>query len=244
MEIWGVTDKGKVRAMNQDVFMTMRCEEREVAVLVVCDGMGGARSGDVASFVATERFMAVVREYIDMDYGLDEIAERLPDAALQANTAVYERSLRDPGCAGMGTTLVAAAVMENGEAIVNIGDSRAYHIADGSIRRVTRDHSVVEEMVERGDITREQARTHSSRNLITRSLGSPSGDAADVFLLALKQGEYILLCSDGLSNVVTDEEIQREVTSGSDVKAICDSLLELALLRGAPDNVTVVLLKK
>jgi protein phosphatase len=245
MEIWGKTDKGRVRQITQDVFMTLTCEPLGVAVLVVCDGMGGARSGEVASASAAERFIELMRAALDgADGGGGGLASSMADAVTAAGEEVYTRSVTDPDCAGMGTTLVAAAVTPRGEVVVNVGDSRAYHIAGGAIRQVTKDHSVVEDMVDRGDITRYEARNHPNKNLITRALGTSDREEPDVFPLSMAPGDYLLLCSDGLSNLVPEEELLRETRRGESVSEICEVLVNLALSRGAPDNVTAVLYRK
>ena len=244
MEYCGITDRGKVRGQNQDVFKTLYNEERGLLILLVCDGMGGAKAGNIASESAAEVFVDFMWDHISPETGSPDIKSAMSDAVHAANSAVYEQSLRDPACTGMGTTLVAAASGPDGEVVVNIGDSRAYHIANGKIGQVTKDHSVVEDMIDRGDITRGAAKNHPNKNLITKALGTPRDEAPDVFGLKLSPGEFLLLCSDGLSNIVADEEILEEVIYGSTVEESCERLMSLALLRGAPDNVTIVLFKK
>ena len=141
----------------------------------------------------------------------------------------------------MGTTMVAVLVVEGTAYLLNIGDSRAYHINADGIARLTRDHSVVEDMVARGDITPEQARTHPRKNLITRALGAEAAIRADLYERQLKSGDLLLLCSDGLSNIVTDQELLYEALHGGEAGGCCQRLLDIALSRGAPDNVTAVL---
>jgi len=242
MELWGITDSGKVRPQNQDVFKILFDEERNVAVLVVCDGMGGANAGNVASMVAAEAFMHHMGKYIE-DIG-DDIAQKMADAVMAANRAVYEKSVNEDEYAGMGTTLVAAVSTTDGEVIVNVGDSRVYHVTPSSITQITDDHSVVEDMIRRGDLTRAEAKAHPNKNLITRALGTRSNEAPDVFFLNLDSGDFILLCSDGLSNVVMDSEILFELQGCENVQESCEKLVEMALSRGAPDNVTAVLFRK
>ena len=144
----------------------------------------------------------------------------------------------------MGTTLTAAISTSDGEIVVNVGDSRVYHVTLGGIKQITIDHSIVEDMVSRGDLTRAEARRHPKKNLITKALGTNSHEEPDVFLLDLAIGEDILLCSDGLTNLVMDSEILFELQRGSSVRECCERLVETALSRGAPDNVTAVLLRK
>jgi len=247
MELWGITDSGKVRKHNQDVFEMLSIEDKNIAVLVVCDGMGGAKAGNVASELAAEAFMKHMSECIEkMDEvgSQREVAVMMTEAVLFANDAVFSKSMYDEEYAGMGTTLTAAFSNGEGEVVANIGDSRLYHVTDTKISQITRDHSVVEDMIERGEITRNEARRHPSRNLITRALGTSHYEPPDIFFLNLDVGDYIILCSDGLSNVVSDNEIQFELRRGETVRKSCEMLVDMALERGAPDNVTAVILKK
>jgi protein phosphatase len=243
MEIWGVTDEGAVRSENQDTFAVYVDKEKDTVVFAVCDGMGGARAGNVASGIATDCFMEYMRSNGTRAPGR-AAASGLRRAVAEANSAVYLRSVSDPECAGMGTTLVAAAVTRDVCAVANIGDSRAYKITAESITQVTKDHSVVEDMIDRGDITRFEARRHPNRNLITRALGTSPDETPDMFEPELKDGDCLLLCTDGLSNVVEEREIFMLTARGGSARDMCERLLELALRRGAPDNVTAVLFKK
>ena len=168
---WGITDKGAVRTQNQDGFY-LDVPSEHLAVGVVCDGMGGAKAGNIASLIAVETFVDALQGMQPDGDGEAGPAAVLSRAAETANTAVYHRAVTDPDCRGMGTTMVAALVVEQTAYLLNIGDSRAYHINEDGITRLTRDHSVVEDMVARGDITPEEARTHPRKNLITRALGS------------------------------------------------------------------------
>ena len=239
MQVWGVTDRGAVRHQNQDAYAIRTLEDGRVIALV-CDGMGGARAGNVASTLAVERFM---EEFLKP--GRDGSAEeRLGHAAAAANYSVYDRSVHDITCAGMGTTLVAALAGEQEAVILNEGDSRCYHINREGIILVTRDHSLVEDLVERGELTREQARTHPHKNLITRALGAEPVLMADCFRQKLAEGDCLLLCSDGLSNVVNEQERLYEVIHGDGDEECCRRLLDIALSRGAPDNGTAVLVKR
>jgi protein phosphatase len=244
MELWGITDSGRVRHENQDVFKIFYDDEKDVAVLVLCDGMGGARAGNVASAIAAETFMHHMGKYIEDVGSIDDTAAKISNAVLAANKAVFEKSAREDEYAGMGTTLTAAILTPDGVVIANVGDSRAYHATMSRITQVTRDHSVVEDMIARGDITRAEARLHPSKHLITRALGTYSEEKPDVFTINPDNGDYILLCSDGLSNIVMDSEMLFEMQRGTGVCGICENLTELALSRGAPDNVTVVILKR
>lgn len=241
MNIWGITDTGAVRQQNQD-FYYIEQTTPEVALALVCDGMGGARAGNVASRLAVETFSATAHEQSVEQWTSDPEA-LLHFAAEQANQAVFYRSGMDPDCRGMGTTMVAALVIGEMGYLLNIGDSRAYLVREDGISRVTRDHSVVEDLVARGDITPEQARQHPQKNLITRAMGAEEQLRADLFRQPLNPGDTLLLCSDGLINVVTDQEVLYEVIHGGAAEDCCRRLLEIALSRGAPDNVTIVLMQ-
>ena len=239
MQVWGVTDRGAVRQQNQDTYAARMLDDGR-AIALVCDGMGGARAGNVASTMAVELFM---EEFFKPGRECP-VEERMGHAAAVANQAVFQRSAADPECAGMGTTMVAALAGAEEAVILNEGDSRCYHINSEGIVLVTRDHSLVEDLVERGELTREQARTHPHRNLITRALGAEPDLMADCFRQPLAPGDCLLLCSDGLSNVVNEQEMLYEVVHGGAPEQCCQRLLNIALGRGAPDNVTVVLVKR
>ena len=152
--------------------------------------------------------------------------------------------MRSVDCRSMGTTLVSAVSWEGGAVISNVGDSRAYHITPEGITRVTKDHSLVESMVDRGDITAEEARHHPNRNLITRALGPDISAACDGFICPMEVGDYLLLCTDGLIETVSDQEMLFEIVHGDDPGTCLDRLLAIAKHHGAPDNVTAVLARK
>ena len=212
--------------------------------MVVCDGMGGAKAGNVASAIAADEFMHYMGKYIEDIGARSDVAMKMADAVLAANKAVYDKSMEYEEFSGMGTTMTAAISTEDGEVVINVGDSRAYHIIPGEIVQITKDHSVVEDMIMRGDLTRSEAYTHPSKNLITRVIGVNQDEEPDVFFLSMERGEYILLCSDGLSNIVMDNELLFEIQHGRSVRDSCEKLVEMALSRGAPDNVTCVLFRK
>ena len=209
-------------------------------IALVCDGMGGARAGNIASSMAVDVFMEAFLEEGEDSPDL----EHMERAAARANRQVFRRAVEDENCVGMGTTLVAALAGEEEALILNEGDSRAYHISEESgISQVTRDHSLVEDLVERGELTRDQARVHPHKNLITRALGAEPELRTDAFRRELAEGDFLLLCSDGLSNVVSEQEILYEVVHGGEACTCCRRLLDIALHRGAPDNVTAVLIQ-
>ncbi len=240
MNMWGITDRGIVREENQDAYALLHVSDRQ-KLAVVCDGMGGARAGNIASTMAVEEFSKVFSAL--WDTGERGAQALMQAAAAQANEEIHHRAMADSACYGMGTTMVAVFLDGSTATVLNEGDSRAYLITPESISQVTQDHSLVEDLVRRGELTPEQARIHPNKNLITRALGSEKTLRADLFELDVLPGQYFLLCSDGLSNVVSEQEMLYEVLHGGDAEQCCSRLLEIALKRGAPDNVTVALVE-
>lgn len=240
MDVWSVTHQGAVRTQNQDTCKYHVLGNGTILALV-CDGMGGAKSGDVASTMAVDAFF---EEYFKGTAHYHESPRHhLERAATFANHQVYQRALIDPNCAGMGTTLVAVHVNQNEALFLNEGDSRAYHLTQPrNITRITRDHSLLEDLIARGQITPEEIKHYPYRNVITRALGAEEELRTDFYHLPIKHGDFLLLCSDGLSNLVSEEEMAYEVFFGGEIEYCCKRLLHLALQRGAPDNVTVLLI--
>lgn len=238
MNALGKTDVGLRRHENQDTFAVETIGKSVAAV--VCDGMGGAEGGQIASTLAVETFLKELRALLREDMSVEQLRELASFCVAQANTAVYERALEDD-CRGMGTTLVSAVAGEKGTVVCNVGDSRAYLIRGREITRITHDHSVVQTLVESGNITAEEARTHPNRNLITRALGTEEMTQCDAFEVAFQRGDKLLLCTDGLVVTATDEDICRAVCLGKSSEQNLDELIALAKAQGAPDNVTVVL---
>lgn len=241
MKVCGKTDVGLRRHENQDTFAVEQGEKLLIAV--VCDGMGGAEGGQIASSLAVETFMQEIRALLRADMTAGQLRELTSFCVAKANTAVYQRALQDPAYQGMGTTLVSAVAGERDAVICNIGDSRAYLIHNGEMTRITHDHSVVQTLVENGDITAEEARTHPNRNLITRALGPDETTLCDAFDVSFAHGDKILLCTDGLVVTATDEEICRIVCADKRAEEKLDDLIALAKAQGAPDNVTAVLIE-
>jgi len=242
MDFWGATDQGRVRASNQDAFLTAYLSgEKDCALVMVCDGMGGAKAGNVASELAVRTFSEAVKAAVRSPGPMLYIEKEMASAAQAANRAIYEAARQDENFAGMGTTLVAAVLAGESAAILNVGDSRAYRISPAGIEKITRDHSLVAEMVEKGELTEEQAHRHPSKNLITRALGAEMDVSPDTYLVDLKKGQFLLLCSDGLTNLVNEQEILFEVLHGPQAESCCQRLIGIANTRGGGDNITVVL---
>ncbi len=241
MRAWGLTDPGNVRQQNQDAYQIVELEENAL-LCVVCDGMGGAKSGNVASKLAGEVFCEEMKRSFQTKMTLSEAERVLRGAVTLSNIAVFEHAQLSEEYSGMGTTLVAALLYEKGTLVINVGDSRAYHIDPDDVRCITVDHSLVELMVQRGELTAEQAKSHPSKNLITRAVGTMAQVYPDVFEVKMGKEDCILLCTDGLSNEMADQEILFEVIHGINKSDCCQRLLQIAKERGAPDNVTSVLI--
>jgi len=240
---YGLSDRGKVRRDNQDSFIIENCDRCSSVIAAVCDGMGGAKAGDLASQLACRAFASGVYEKLlaqRYDVYHDAI---LKTSAAEANGVVYEYSGFGSEYDGMGTTLVGAIVTKREAHIVNVGDSRAYLLTKAGIKQISRDHSYVESLIAMGAIDRSEAMFHPKKNVITRALGVDAEVEADYFRIPVHSGECILLCSDGLSNMVSDREMFRTFQTEKAPDKICHSLMKLALDRGARDNVTVVAVK-
>lgn len=248
MKSFGLTDKGRVRQDNQDCFIIEKCVRGNCLITALCDGMGGAKAGGLASQLANKAFVSYVYSKLtSRSKIIPEYRQILLDACTEANGVAYEYSRFDEEYNGMGTTIVGGIIKPNGNGyIINVGDSRAYHISrkTNSIYQISRDHSLVQELVRSGVITEQQAKHHPQRNVITRALGTEEKVEADYFEFSLQTGDILLLCSDGLSNMVSDFELLDYVKEYQEPELICRALMSKALIRGARDNVTVVAVMK
>lgn len=240
MRTWGMTDKGMVRKENQDAYNVRLIAGYTSAV--VCDGMGGTTGGRLASTTVVETYQQELEKRLHSGMSVQEMIQALHESITEANNAVRSKAAEDVEYQHMGTTLVSAVVGKEMTVVANVGDSRAYRISRSGISQITKDHSLVESMVERGELTPEEAKHHPRRNLITRALGPDEPVEADTFEVALQQGDFILLCSDGLVNTVSDQEILFEVIHSGEPDTCLERLVALSKQRGAPDNVTAVLL--
>ena len=240
MQCWGLSDPGCVRKQNQDAFQIHRLD-RSHLLCVVCDGMGGAKSGNIASSLAVDVFCQEVERCWSAQLEPFQVDAVLREAAELANFTVFDQSNQFEEFEGMGTTLVAALIDGQTATVINVGDSRAYGMDRRGIQQITIDHSLVQMMVDRGELTPELAKSYPGKNFITRAVGTESTVESDIFHWDLSKGSAILLCSDGLSNLLDDQEILFEVIHGVNKRKCCQRLLEIAKTRGAPDNVTSVL---
>ena len=242
MQYWSLTDPGCVRMQNQDAYQVIQLD-RNTLLCVVCDGMGGARSGNVASSLAVDVFMQEVKSSYRGGMEKEAVDQLLLRAVKLANFTVYDQSRQFDEFSGMGTTLVAALLRGKQVTVVNVGDSRVYRVNNDGSRQITVDHSLVQLMVQRGELSVERARNFPGKNYITRAIGTEPTVQCDIFHADLERGDCLLLCSDGLTNLVDDQEILFEVVHGVSKKHCCQRLLDIAKNRGAPDNVTSVLVQ-
>jgi PPM family protein phosphatase len=223
-----ITDTGRKRRRNEDAYV---CEP---PLFAIADGMGGAQAGEVASRLAA----AALKESGAKTLGGEE---RIADLIQEANRRVYDRSSTDPNTSGMGTTITVALVENGNVAFGHVGDSRAYLIRDGRMEQVTEDHSLVNELMKSGKLSREEAETHPQRSVITRALGTDPDVDADTFTIEAKSGDVFLLCSDGLTDMVGEREILELVELNRlDIDAALKSLVRAANRSGGEDNITVV----
>lgn len=242
MQSWGLTDPGCVRTQNQDAYQIEQLD-RNTLLCVLCDGMGGAKSGNIASSLAVDVFVQEIKRTYHGSMDKEKVNQMLRSAVKLANFTVYDQAAQFEEFSGMGTTLAAVLVRGKEATVVNVGDSRVYAVDKNGIYQLTRDHSLVQMMVERGDLSPEMARSYPGKNFITRAVGTETVAECDLFHHKLERGDCLLLCSDGLSNMMDDQEILFEVVHGVSKQQCCQRLLDIAKNRGAPDNVTSVLIQ-
>ena len=239
MRIYSATDVGQKRKMNQDdVFVSQEPVGNLPNLFAVADGMGGHNAGDYASAHAVQTLVSQIQA--DADFNPIKVIRHAIEAA---NTEIIDQAQRDEGLRGMGTTMVVATIVGNYAYVANVGDSRLY-VVQGQIRQVTRDHSLVQEMVRLGEINAEEARNHPDKNIITRALGAEKTVDVDFFDLKLEPGNTILMCSDGLSNMVEDRKMEEIITNpDKDITWKGDTLIREANQNGGKDNIAVILIE-
>lgn len=241
MLIYGQTDIGMIRKENQDSYDIRAAAPSGHTVGVVCDGMGGPAGGQLASGIAVKTYMACLETRLESGMSVSDLSRISREAVSEANRAVWTEAQK-MGYPSMGTTLVSAIACASGVAVANVGDSRAYYLYGNQIFRVTRDHSLVQNMIERGELTEEEARVHPKRNLITRALGPDANVECDIYVCHMQPNASLLLCTDGLMNTVTDKEIL-DIARNCATERVPAELIDAAKKRGAPDNVTVVIMR-
>lgn len=262
MYFYGKTDIGKMRSTNQDNFLTMRVSDN-VLMFVLCDGMGGTNGGNIASNLAIRTFADHIEQslakYIDQNTDICNTSavnftNLLSDAVLAANSAVYERAHESSELANMGTTIVAAIVADDKLYVANVGDSRLYCLEENRFTQLTHDHSYVQMLVDLGHITKEEAVNNPRKNILTRAVGTEprvESDVTEHFLPS--EGAYLILCSDGLYNFISDQELLDVLYSDSseydeddyeaELSYKSNKLIDIANANGGGDNITIILIK-
>ena len=239
LKTFSITDIGKRRKLNQDYVYTSEMPVGHLSNLfLVADGMGGHNAGDYASRYTIETIVDEISKSND-----ESPVFVLEKAIKRANTLIRQKSEEETELNGMGTTVVAATIEGNKLCVANVGDSRLYIINNREIRQITRDHSLVEEMVRMGGLKREMARNHPDKNIITRAIGALDDVDVDFFEVRLNKGDTILMCSDGLSNMIEDEEIRMIMQGQRDIVEKAESLVKAANNNGGKDNIAVVLVE-
>ncbi|MBS0366159.1 MAG: Stp1/IreP family PP2C-type Ser/Thr phosphatase [Proteobacteria bacterium] len=242
----GASDTGRVREHNEDTI----AHDADIGLLVLADGMGGYNAGEVASGIAVKTIVNLVREHVaredlsvpDPGSGLSRPNIILRDAISRANKIIYQTARTQPNCEGMGTTVVAALFFDNRITIAHVGDSRLYRQRAQKLEQVTMDHSLLQELVDRGFYSAEEAQRAGNKNYVTRALGVEPSVEVEIQEIPVSKGEYFILCSDGLSDMVEDEDIHLTInTFGANLDTVAKHLIQLANDNGGRDNVSVVM---
>lgn len=237
------TNVGKCRLENQDTYY-FKIISDQIAYGMVCDGMGGANGGKTASQTAVDVISEIIEQFFKTESAPYQITTLFRRAIRVANDKIFQLSQQQPELVGMGTTLVIAVMIKNDLYIANVGDSRAYLFFGDSVQQISVDHSAVQELIEQGKITRDEAKTHPRKNIITRALGVDSMVEFDYYTYNFLAGDRVLLCSDGLSNYCSDETLLSIVSGPEPLTKIVDMLIDYANEQGGNDNITALLLQQ
>lgn len=241
MIVTGSTDIGKIRSVNEDGFEYGKLEDG-TCWAVVCDGMGGTRGGRIASGIALDMISDKLKKCYNKAMSAYSFENLFLSTITTANVTIYDRSFIDGELKGMGTTVAAAMVKETQACIAHVGDSRVYKISDGKITQITKDHSLAQQMLDNGQITKEEFDNYPKKNIITRALGVDESVEIDFDFVDVDEGEALILCSDGLSNTLSDSEILN-VYNHNDFEHLCEKYIQAANDNGGFDNITVVVMK-
>ena len=241
MEVIALTDIGLVREKNQDSFLTLN--ESNIPLFVIADGMGGHKGGEVASSDAVRIIKEVFIENKETLVNKKNIIKVIEDSIQIANKAIYEESLESSECSGMGTTISLCYIYKNHLLIGHVGDSRIYLIEKDEIIQLTEDHSLVNELVKKGEITKEEARNHPKKNMITRAVGTSSDIEIDIMEIKYKKNNKLLLCTDGLFNMVPEKDIIEQINKESSIEKAGKQLINEAKLNGGLDNISLIIVE-
>lgn len=237
-----ITDQGRVRPYNEDTGGVV-CNQDKQVLYVIADGMGGHNAGDVAS--------AMVLQYFQMHWPKEKLLTRVDDVeryliqSIQTiNEHIYQKAKEQEAYRGMGTTVVVVIVIDEMAVVAHVGDSRCYKLAEGQMRQITKDHSLVNALVNAGEITEQEARVHPKKNILTRAVGTDLAIDVDVTMVSCEPGDTLLLCTDGLTNKLTDEEIKTIIQSAQAIDDAGKQLIEEANACGGEDNISLVLINE
>jgi len=239
MEISGITDKGKQRSGNEDSWFA----DEDLGLLMVADGMGNEAGGSLAAEIVTTTVPEIIRQEgsnlsnLNDPFAVDIISKQM----VELNRSVHDSAIGKAGLSGMGSTVVMALVRGDKAMIAHMGDSRAYLMRDGFMLALTKDHSVLRMLMEAGEITEEEMKSHPARGKVTRFIGMEDDVPPDITMISLENGDRLLLCSDGLTNMLSDKEIAEQLRRAVSPKAVCRYLVDAANAAGGKDNITVVL---
>ncbi len=243
----GCTDVGRTRPMNEDgYYISEYSQEIDGLYAIVADGMGGHQAGEVASAMATQQISESINQSYTEGMTTGELKELLVKVLKKANSAIYEKSINESSCGGMGTTITLGFVVGETGVVAQVGDSRAYMFRGGKLHQITTDHSLVQELMQNGQITAEEAASHPQKNVITRALGTDPGVEIDLYEFKVQPEDMLLLCTDGLSNMLQEDELTAILAEfqGGSMERLAMQLVHRANEKGGFDNITAVLLTK
>lgn len=236
------TDRGLVRDGNEDSYKIIPGSSQNPYVYIIADGMGGHNCGEVASRMAVDYISNCVERDGSRLFSSQDSTEEIRRLVESTNTTVFETSLQKPEASGMGTTLIMAVISGEKVTVAHVGDSRLYLVRDEVIRQITEDHTYIWELIKNGSLTKEEAEFHPRRHVITRAIGASPDLEVDMLDLEIEKEDIILLCTDGLTNMICDDEIYR-ILKANEPEAACEGLIEAAKNSGGEDNITVIVIK-
>jgi len=240
---WGVrSDVGKIRSTNEDSYYLDKDNKQ---VFIVADGMGGHNAGEIASKMAIESISTSIKKYLENNCKTSNIfnSNVIKEAIWEANKIIHQHSLSHNGCDGMGTTLTVSVILKDHVYIGHIGDSRAYILKNNELIQLTQDHTLVSELVKNGSITEMEAKAHPKRNIITKAVGTEEIIEPDIIKYKISKDSILILCTDGLTNAITNDEIKNSFMNSNNIQETCNSLVNLANIRGGYDNITILAIR-
>ncbi|HOP99263.1 MAG TPA: Stp1/IreP family PP2C-type Ser/Thr phosphatase [Acetivibrio clariflavus] len=238
-----VSDKGRVREINEDSYKVISGREGLPDIFIVADGMGGHNSGEVASRMAVDLSEEYLLKFLQPGLGEENILPFICDMMTEVNRCIYSKAKESDENFGMGTTFIIGMFFNGKFFIGHVGDSRVYLLRDGSLQRLTTDHSYIEELIKTGSLSREEARNHPRKHVITRALGCEENVDIDTYCVDVNSDDLFVLCTDGLTNMLSENDILSIINSNDEPQYICSELVKLANERGGEDNITVIIVK-